>query len=648
MLEYDDSAFHYFFITVLGCYLVPASLTTVWTLADNALGCSKSSDENKKANPNEAKKKSGLSMCFIFHTLVIIALWGLVFYLASSLSENAEIAQFDPYQILEIDSGSEISVIKKAYRKLSLQYHPDKNPGDAFAKDMFVKISKAHDVLTDDDARENYEKYGNPDGRQAMQVSIGLPTFLLEKDFHATILIVYLIVLAVVIPVAVGMWWSYSQQYGNNQVMKGTYTTYMRFITENINIKGLPEALGGSQEYMKLRYTDTDVEILSRSFKRMTGARKMAKPRHYKGKIIGAGGGLGTTLFGNNVLLHLHVLQEKIPTLNLQNNLDVMLLKMPKLVETMVFMTTFCARRFWLPQTMQIIKFSQFLTQGLWIDDKEGFLQLPHFTKKEASHAKKGNKGIKGIRDFIALPQDQRKGLKNLSAAAKAEVEEVCRQISNFKVTLKATVADEEEIATNDLVTLTVEITRLNVSEGELAKPVYAPRYPETKYEQVWILIAQPGKNRRLASAPKRLTAQTRTLTADLQFRAPPKPGSYTYDVYVMSDSYVGVDMMEKVTIDVISEELLPEYEVHPDDEDLEGPMALFTDQTENEFFEDSDTDSDEDAEDGMTDAQRKRRRERLKRKSDQKKDTNDDVEEKVDQKEADGDVDSEEDNGDE
>ena len=72
---------------------------------------------------------------------------------------------FRSLQDFDLDTV-ELSEIKKQYRKLSLKYHPDRNIGDPIAE-MFVKISKAHDVLTDDEARENYEKYGNPDGRQA-------------------------------------------------------------------------------------------------------------------------------------------------------------------------------------------------------------------------------------------------------------------------------------------------------------------------------------------------------------------------------------------------------------------------------------------------------------------------------------------------
>ncbi|KAK9161085.1 hypothetical protein Syun_007426 [Stephania yunnanensis] len=79
---------------------------------------------------------------------------------------------FEPFNILGLESGASDSEIKKAYRRLSIQYHPDKNP-DPEANKYFVEfISKAYQALTDPISRENFEKYGHPDGRQVMDVFI--------------------------------------------------------------------------------------------------------------------------------------------------------------------------------------------------------------------------------------------------------------------------------------------------------------------------------------------------------------------------------------------------------------------------------------------------------------------------------------------
>ncbi|KAL4272744.1 hypothetical protein GQ457_13G026830 [Hibiscus cannabinus] len=73
---------------------------------------------------------------------------------------------FEPFSILGLEPGASDSEIKKAYRRLSVQYHPDKNP-DPEAHTYFVEyIAKAYQALTDPISRENFEKYGHPDGRQ--------------------------------------------------------------------------------------------------------------------------------------------------------------------------------------------------------------------------------------------------------------------------------------------------------------------------------------------------------------------------------------------------------------------------------------------------------------------------------------------------
>jgi DnaJ-class molecular chaperone len=73
-------------------------------------------------------------------------------------------------QILALDRGVSDAEIKSSYRKLSLLYHPDKNPGNEEAARKFMEVSKAYETLTDPTAKENWELYGNPDGKQSLAV----------------------------------------------------------------------------------------------------------------------------------------------------------------------------------------------------------------------------------------------------------------------------------------------------------------------------------------------------------------------------------------------------------------------------------------------------------------------------------------------
>ena len=70
----------------------------------------------------------------------------------------------DYYKVLGVGKNASEEEIKKAYRKLARQYHPDRNPGDKQAEERFKEISQAHDVLSDSDKRKEYDRGGSPLG----------------------------------------------------------------------------------------------------------------------------------------------------------------------------------------------------------------------------------------------------------------------------------------------------------------------------------------------------------------------------------------------------------------------------------------------------------------------------------------------------
>lgn len=66
----------------------------------------------------------------------------------------------DYYQVLGVDKTATKDQIKKAYRKLARQYHPDVNPNDAEAERRFKEVNEAHEVLSDDEKRQKYDRLG--------------------------------------------------------------------------------------------------------------------------------------------------------------------------------------------------------------------------------------------------------------------------------------------------------------------------------------------------------------------------------------------------------------------------------------------------------------------------------------------------------
>jgi len=67
----------------------------------------------------------------------------------------------DFYDVLGVDRRASPGDLKKAYRKLAMKYHPDRNQGDAEAESKFKEVSEAYDILSDDEKREAYDRFGH-------------------------------------------------------------------------------------------------------------------------------------------------------------------------------------------------------------------------------------------------------------------------------------------------------------------------------------------------------------------------------------------------------------------------------------------------------------------------------------------------------
>lgn len=94
-------------------------------------------------------------------------------------------AKEDYYKLLGIEKNATSEDIKKAYRKLAMQYHPDRNPGDKSAEKKFKEISEAYEVLKDDDKRAAYDRMGHAafDGTGGFGRGGGFEGFQTEANF---------------------------------------------------------------------------------------------------------------------------------------------------------------------------------------------------------------------------------------------------------------------------------------------------------------------------------------------------------------------------------------------------------------------------------------------------------------------------------
>ena len=171
----DDAAPIVFALSCLTAILVPWTLLKLRRLARKsvaeadawlALGFAPTSAVVAKARTS-APKTPWLS------NILWVAAVACEVALLQNLPAN-ESGPFDPYEVLGLERAASLAEIKSAYRGLALELHPDKNPS-AEAAAQFLLVTKAHRVLTDATARDNYEKYGTPDGYQGFTGGVALP-----------------------------------------------------------------------------------------------------------------------------------------------------------------------------------------------------------------------------------------------------------------------------------------------------------------------------------------------------------------------------------------------------------------------------------------------------------------------------------------
>ncbi|MCB0407160.1 MAG: DnaJ domain-containing protein, partial [Bdellovibrionales bacterium] len=69
--------------------------------------------------------------------------------------------QSDYYDVLGVAKNASADEIKKAYRKMAMKYHPDKNPGDKGAEEKFKEAARAYEVLSNQEKRQRYDQFGH-------------------------------------------------------------------------------------------------------------------------------------------------------------------------------------------------------------------------------------------------------------------------------------------------------------------------------------------------------------------------------------------------------------------------------------------------------------------------------------------------------
>ena len=88
----------------------------------------------------------------------------------------------DYYEVLGVDRTATGEEIKRAYRKLAVKFHPDKNPDDPHAEEKFKELGEAYDVLMDPDKRAAYDRFGHAAFAHGVPVSAAAVFMIRSKS----------------------------------------------------------------------------------------------------------------------------------------------------------------------------------------------------------------------------------------------------------------------------------------------------------------------------------------------------------------------------------------------------------------------------------------------------------------------------------
>ncbi|KAM0833226.1 hypothetical protein ACQ4PT_064394 [Festuca glaucescens] len=510
--EENSSLFLIFILTMIALPLVPYTIMRLCHAATKKAkpihcrcsGCHRSG----KYRRSIYKKISNFST---WSNLTILVLWIVVIFLVYYIKlSSREVQVFEPYSILGLEPGASESDIKKSYRRLSILYHPDKNP-DPEAHTYFVEsISKAYQALTDPTSRENYEKYGHPDGRQGFQMGIALPKFLLNMDgASGGIMLLGIVGLCILFPLMIAViYLSRSSKYTGNYVMHQTLSTYYYFMKPSLAPSKVMDVFIKAAEYMEMPVRRSDDEPLQKLFVAVRSELNLdlKNIRTEQAKFWKQ----HPSLVKMELLIQAHLTRESFAlSPALVKDYRHMLELAPRLLEELVKIALLPRSPHgfgWLRPAIGVVELSQSIIQAVPLSarkagggNSEGiapFLQLPHFS--EATVKKIARKKIRAFQELCDMSQVERAALltqvAGLSEEEAQDVELVLEMVPTIEVDIRCETEGEEGIQEGDVVTMYAWVS-LQRRSGLIAALPHAPCFPFHREENFWLLLADTASN---------------------------------------------------------------------------------------------------------------------------------------------------------
>ncbi|GFP81023.1 Dnaj protein erdj2a [Phtheirospermum japonicum] len=603
--EENNALFPIFILSMIALPLVPYTILKLFRAASKkakSIHCVCSDcTRSGKYRKSVFNRIANVTTCGNFSLVLLWVIVGFLVYYVKNMSR--EIQVFEPFSILGLESGATDNEIKKAYRRLSIQYHPDKNPDPAAHKYFVESISKAYQALTDPISRENFEKYGHPDGRQGFQMGIALPQFLLNIDGSSGgILLLWIVGLCILLPlVLAAVYLARSAKYTGNYVKNDTLGAYFHLMKPSLAPSKVMEVFIKAAEFLEIPVRRSDDEPLHKLF--MTVRSELSLDLKNIKKEQTKFWKQHPALVKTELLIQAHLIRETATlSPDLERDCKRMLEFAPRLLEELIKMAIIprtSKGHGWLRPAIGVVELSQCIVQAVPLSARKAgggsaegiapFLQLPHFNDEIIK--KITRKKVRTFQDFQDISTAERAELLSqvaeLSPPEIQDIEKVIQLIPSLTVEVTCGTEGEEGIQEGDVVTFQAWAT-LKRPNGLTAALPHAPRYPFHKDENFWLLLADPASNsvwffqkisfadeaaavsaasaaveermEILGASPKETSAAVKEAGERVRSGArlamgkflAPAEGNYGLTCYLLCDSWIGVDQKSNFKLKVL------------------------------------------------------------------------------------------------
>ncbi|KAJ7918737.1 Sec63 Brl domain-containing protein [Mycena leptocephala] len=585
----------YFVITFLALLLTPLTISLL---------PSRSRSANKPRTGGSRLQLPGKKMSF-----VIVGWSAFAFLCWKVAGAKMDNQVYNPFEILGINPGLTEKEIRATSRN-SVNYsdHPDKvrvsvNETIEIIQDRFVGLTKAYKALTDPVIRDNWEKYGNPDGRQELTMGIALPAWIIAGQNNIYVLGVYAIAVGGVLPVLVGRWWFGNREKTKDGINALSAAVFFKTLTEEATEADVVRVLAAAYPFEKFS-----------SVKESTDAVE-AEVRSAVGPTVWTGiAGQDARQRRAMVLLYAYLLRLNVGKA-LAKEQSALVLQTPLLLNALL---TISQSRNWLTPTLAIMRLHAFFAQALppAPSPRHQLAQLPDIKLSEVAT------NDNNYAAFTRTLEEQSDGRvvdvrKALDRWGRVEIVDISFRVIGERIITPSSIvylvvklrvtppdaeqAKEEEVDGEQVKRLGREAEQREMAflnsrkDAEDLQPgqafsggAHAPFWPGTRKPNWWIVLADDKSNRvvvpplKITDVPFRRTGDASDFRAyKIQFQAPQNTGLLTWRVYVVSDSFIGEEPTREITmkIDDVSaltaEEQGDEDEISdPDEDTIAGQMA--------------------------------------------------------------------------